>query len=84
MGEDVICRFRRNKNGKLDKDGAYRDVEAKKVNCKYDKEIRLLLGVASIKHSDGRVEGKRAKLFSYTGKTIITQNDYEKKIADEI
>ena len=75
----MICRFRRNENGKLDGDGTYQDIEANKVNCKYDKEIRLLLGVASIKYPNGRVEGKRATLFSYTGNAIITQKDYEKK-----
>ena len=64
--------FRRNENGKLDEDGTYQDIEANKVNCKYDIEIRLLLGVASVKYPNGCVEGKRAKLFSYTEKTIIT------------
>ena len=44
----------------------------------------MLLGVAAVKHFDGRVEGKRAKLFSYTGKTIVTQKDYEKQLQDEI
>ena len=54
VGWDEICLFKRNKNGKLDENGTYREVDPTKLNCKYDKEIQLLLGVAAVKYLDGR------------------------------
>ena len=84
VGRGEICLFKRNKNGKLDENGTYRELDTTKLNCKYDKEICLLLGVAAVKYLDGRVEGKRARLFSYTEKTIVTQKDYEKRVQEQI
>ena len=52
-------------------DGKYRDKIFVIFNCKYDKEIRLMLGVASVKYGDDNVTGKRALPFSYTGWNVF-------------
>ena len=85
-GKDEITRFRRNAHGKLDENGAYLAEEDDQVvlNCKYDREVRLMLGVCAVKYMDGRIEGKRAQAFSYTDCTIITEKEYKRRICEEI
>ena len=84
VGKSQVYQFKRNKNKKLDPNGTYNNVDPSIVKCKHDKEIRLLLGVASLKYADGRVEGKRTPMFSYTEKTIVANKEYLRRLNDEI
>ena len=83
-GNTYILEFKRDENGKLSEDGKYRDKNAVILNCKYDQEIRLMLGVAKVKLLDGKVIGRRAKPFSYTGKNIICNKDFQFHLQQEI
>ena len=85
-GKDEVTRFKRDEHGKLDENGAYLVEEDDQVvlSCKYDREIRLMLGVCAVKYQDGHEEGKRAKAFSYTDHTIITEKEFRRRIRDEI
>ena len=55
---------------------------------KYSKDACFCLGVAKvcIVDADGNetYEGRRCETFSYTGKTLLSIQDYNKKIQDEI
>ena len=58
------------------------------MNCKYENEGRFGLGCAMIQPvlTDGTIleeEGRTCPLFDYSGKTIISINDYEKKMKFE-
>ena len=55
----------------------------KKPTFKYTQEARFSLGVASVKQG-GRVEGKRCKSFEYSSKKIVSINDFNKLIDEEI
>ena len=59
-------RFSRGPNGELQPDGTLQTKQTW-LKVKYGKEIRLLLGCAMVKMSDGTFVGKRCKTFSYTG-----------------
>ena len=79
-----ILEFKRDENGKICKDGKYRDKDAVILNYKYDQEIQLMLGVATVKYNDGNVIGKRAKPFSYTEKNVISDKDFQFHLRNEI
>ena len=83
-GNSYALEFKRDENGKLSDDGKYRDKDCVVLNCKYDQEIRLMLGVAKVKLLDGKVIGRRAKPFSYTGKNIICDKDFQFHLQQEI
>ena len=51
---------------------------------KYPKEGRFCLGVAAVKMPDGTVEGRRANVYDYTGKTLVSMKAWEDKISTEI
>ena len=51
---------------------------------KYPKEGRFGLGVAAMKMPDGTVEGRRANVYDYTGKTLVSMKAWEDKISTEI
>ena len=84
LGKDVTYSFKRDECGKLSKSGIYKDHDAKRINFKYDKEARLMLGVASLKYTDGKTVGVRLPPFDYTNKTIIPHNDFQKKVNESI
>ena len=50
------------------------------ASLKYDDEICICLGVASVKMPCGKIEGRRAELIDYTGKVIIPKEELNKKI----
>ena len=56
----------------------------KLVKVKYSDEVRLCLGVAAVKMMDGRIIGKRCQAIDYTGKVIISPEEEEKRIRNEI
>ena len=43
-----------------------------------------MLGVAKVKLLDGKIIGRRAKPFSYTGKNIISDKDFQFHLQQEI
>ena len=76
QGQDVVYRFLRDENGKLDPNGSYHDCDPLELKVKYEKEVRLMLGVAMVKYPSGEVEGKRVKEFDYTEQTIVTEKEW--------
>ena len=82
--KDVYLSFPRDSNGKLKvKGGKYSDKKVSRLNVKYEKECRMGLGCAVVAplDPDGRdlpVEGRRANLFDYSGKVLISLADFEK------
>eukprot|EP00936_MAST-01D_sp_MAST-1D-sp1_P002372 g2372.t1 len=47
------------------------------TRVKYPGETRLCLGVAKVKLTNGTFEGKRARAFDYSNKTILTIDDWD-------
>ena len=56
----------------------------KVVRVKYSGKVRLCLGVAAVKMMDGRIIGKCCQAIDYTGKVIISPEEEEKRIRNEI
>ena len=42
------------------------------------------MGVAKVRLEDGRVEGRRSKVFDYTGKKMLSYGEYMVKVKEEI
>ena len=79
----MALNFARDSNGKLDMNGEYSDKKLEILNCKYEKEGRFGLGCAVIQPIDSNgnnlpPEGMSCQIFDYSGKTIISLNDFEK------
>ena len=73
--ENVTVSFPVDKNGKLDVEkGQLPAVEqtAAVTNVKFEKEVRLLLGVIKIKDENGEVIGVRLPLLDYNGQLVIS------------
>jgi predicted flap endonuclease-1-like 5' DNA nuclease len=86
-----ILLFPRDENGRLDlENGSYNDnKKIKLTQCKYTEEVRMMHGVAMVTPigDNGEhlpMEGRRCKPFDYTGKTLLTIPDFNKRIKDEI
>ena len=53
--------------------------QSKKATFKYKKQGRFCIGVAKVESKkDGTITEKRCTVFDYTGKKIVTINDYKK------
>jgi hypothetical protein len=77
--------FPRDENGKLDlENGAYDETKVDTLQVKYEKEVRMCLGVAVVENEDGIKEGVNAKPFNYSGKNIIAISEMKKKVNAEI
>ena len=64
--------FPRDENNKLDlENGAYDETQVLTLQVKYEKEIRMCLGVAVVEKTDGIKEGVKLKPFNYSGKTLL-------------
>jgi hypothetical protein len=73
-------RLHRDANRKLDlEEGTYDDTEVTYLNVKCKKEVRLCLGCGMMEDVDGKLDGRTAKLFDYSGKIILSIPDYEKR-----
>ena len=87
--KDVYLSFPRDKEGKLKVvGGEYSNKKISRLNVKYEKECRMGLGCAVVAplDPDGKTlppEGRRANLFDYSGKVIISLSDFEKMKAIE-
>ena len=46
--------------------------------CEYSDEMRFAFGVAVVENLDGTREGRCCEMIDYTGKTIVSHNDYKK------
>ena len=86
---DLCLQFKRDKQGKLDhRNGEYSKVEIKKLNCKYEDEGRFGLGCAMVTpiDQDGNYlpqVGKRCQLFDYSGKLLVSQDDFNLRMEQE-
>ena len=77
-------RFPTNEAGKLDPvNGKIRKPKKRKLNVKYNKQGRYCFGVASVKKNGIRT-GKRAQMFTYTGKKVVGIPAYDALLAKEI
>ena len=82
--KDVYLSFPRDKEGKLKvKGGEYSSKKVSRLNVKYEKECRMGLGCAVVAplDPDGKdlpVQGRRAELFNYSGKVLISLADFKK------
>ena len=75
-------RFPRGPNGELQPDGT---LQTKKtwLKCKFDKEIRLLLGCAMVKEGD-KLVGKRCRSFSYTNCWVHNITKFQEQVSLQI
>ena len=81
--KDYTYRFKRDKNGILSNDGTYSD-KKEVLNTKHTNEIRLCAGVTKVDLPGGKIEGRQAKPFNYSGKVILSQKDYAARMEQEI
>ena len=65
-------------------EGTYNDKKKNALNVKYDYELCIYFGVYSFERLDGTREGICCTTFDYGGKTIVSIDDFEKLIKDEI
>ena len=87
--KDHILKFPRDANGKIDLlNGSYSKEKVTVMKCKYMDEVRLCLGVAVvtpvIDSVEQPMEGRRCKPFVYSGQTLLSLTDYDKKVQNEI
>ena len=61
----------------------YTELQSKAV-FKYPRQSRLCLGVAAIKKIDGTVLGRKSKVFGYTSKCLISIQEWQRRIGEEI
>ena len=54
------------------------------MSVKYSDEMRFAFGVAVVEKLDGTIEGRRCEMIDYTGKILVSHNDYKKKQKEEI
>jgi hypothetical protein len=79
--EDVQVRFPRDENGNVDvENGKYSDNTEKVMQAKYTDEVRLCLGVATVRLPDGSREGRRCDLIDYTGRVIVSPDKERTRI----
>ena len=57
----------------------YTKPREKVVSVKYDDEIHICMGVASVKMPCEKIEGRRTELIDYTGKVITSEEESNKK-----
>ena len=78
-------RFPRNEFGAVDIGGGnYSDKKKGTLKVKYTKEVRFCFGVASVESGDGTVRGVRCAPFDYSGKTLLSIEEFDTKLAEEI
>ena len=80
---NISYKFRRDKNGKLSENGEYSSAEVSILNCKYEKEGRFGLGCAVLALDDGEMAGRVCRPFTYSGKTILSIDDFQKQMKNE-
>ena len=82
---NVEVKFPRDKEGNFCiNSNKYTTSTEKIVKVKYQDEVRLCLGVASVKMPNGSIIGKRADIIDYTGKVIISEDEENRRIQMEI
>ena len=77
-------RFHRDTSGKYNPTSTTLGPKSAITTFKYAGQARFCLGVTKVRLLDGTTEGKRCKVFDYTSKQILTIQDYDKRIDDEI
>jgi len=63
--------FPRDENGRLDPTSTYHTPIEYKAIYKYASEARFCLGIANVTLNDGRVVGRRVRIFDYSHKKFI-------------
>jgi hypothetical protein len=78
--------FPRNEHGKLDPIGGTCQKERpRRLDCKYNKETRLLIGCATLKgDNDGPDRGVMLKAMSYSCKTVVSIEKWNEAINKQI
>ena len=71
--KNFTYRFKRSVDGLLDNTGEY-GPESVCLNIKYTNAIRVCVGVAKVELDSGKIIGRRAKTYSYSGKVILSKN----------
>ena len=81
----VEVKFSQNKEGNFNLTSyRYAKPLEKIVSVKYDDEIFICLGVTSVKTPRGKIEGRMAESIDYTRKVIKSEEEFKKKIQNEI
>ena len=70
MFNNMQSRFRRGPDGKYDPTADTINPPSFRASYKYANEVRFCFGVAKVRQSDGITEGRRCKVFNYTGKEL--------------
>ena len=87
IGQDYInnkkISFPRNENNIVDINSGSYDVHPTKMTAKYDKELRVSLGVAVV-DIQSKIISKKPKEFWYTNKKIVTYSTFNRLIKCQI
>ena len=83
-GINFVYRYPRDDDRALDPNGELKNTDPTELNVKYDQEVRLALGVFLYQHPSGEIEGRRIKPFSYTSQTILSEEEWQRKVQYEI
>ena len=83
---DFECEFARNDQGKIDfsRKGSYRDQQFTRMIPKYESKSLFLFGVATVKLPSGEIVGKCLKPLCYTGKKILSHEEWKFQVNLEI
>ena len=79
MFNHMQIRFRRDAEGKYDPTSEHIASPTFRASYKYANEARFCLGVAKVRLLDGSEEGRRCRVFDYTGKRIVSITEWDKK-----
>ena len=78
MFDNMQIRFRRDADGIYDPNSEEIADPSFRASYKYANEARFCLGVAKVKLLNGKEEGRRCRVFEYTGKRIVSINEWGK------
>ena len=94
-GKEIQVRFHRMPDGTIDTtggdgEGSTLSEQRNRLSVKYDKQVRFLLGTASVQLPDrtdgthGTVEGRRCAALEYTERFVLTHEDFSVRMKTEI
>lgn len=88
LGTKFNITMPRDERGNLDPNGTTTHTNDKKgpMKCKYDKQIRLLLGVATTDddgNGDDDLVGHRLQPYSYSGKKVVSTKQWDDAVAKQ-
>jgi predicted flap endonuclease-1-like 5' DNA nuclease len=81
---DMHTTFPRDASGRIDVSEGQHDKDPPgQLNVKYEKQVRLCLGCAATMDSSGKVTGRVAKSFDYSGRIVLTIKDWNARMYTE-